>query len=81
MFHKIIDKRSAFLRSTRTDLVILVICYIQTVFVIFYQKDYYVFIVMAKPIWMMELPAEYRRYLEYSGEQAITAFYFFIVGC
>jgi hypothetical protein len=39
-FHRIIDKRSAFLRSTRTDLVVLVICYIQTVFVIFYQKDY-----------------------------------------
>jgi hypothetical protein len=40
MFHKIINRRSAFLRSTRTELVILVICYIQTVFVIFYQKDY-----------------------------------------
>ncbi len=40
VFNQIIEKKSAFLRSARTDLVVLLICYVQTVFVIFYQKDY-----------------------------------------
>ncbi len=40
VFNDIIKKRVAFLRSVKTDIAILLICYVQVVMIVFYQKDY-----------------------------------------
>jgi hypothetical protein len=39
-FEQIIAKKTAFLRSIKTDLVLLLICYIQVIIVIFWERDY-----------------------------------------
>lgn len=39
-FNDIVNRRVNFLSSVKTDLVILLICYVQVVIVVFYEKDY-----------------------------------------